>query len=161
MNSGLNCNYGGDNRKMSQETKNKISKGNTGKIVSEETKKKMSEIMKGKNVGKTRTKEQIIKMSEAMKGRFLGRKWTEEQRKKKIGYKMSEEQKKLISESNKGFIPVNKKKVNVYLHLTNEYVGTFESIMESAKQLKISGAHINQVLSGKRNHTHGYYFELA
>lgn len=47
-------------RKLSQETKDKIAKGNRGKVVSEETKKKQSESHKGKTVRKVKCVETDI-----------------------------------------------------------------------------------------------------
>lgn len=44
---GYNIKYGGDNNKMSEETKLKISISNTGKTISEETRKKLSDSHKG------------------------------------------------------------------------------------------------------------------
>ena len=41
---------------------------------------------------------------------------------------------------------------------TGEYVGTYDCYVECAKHLNIGGGHINQVISGKRNHVGGYTF---
>lgn len=58
--------------KLSEDTKQKISKAHKGKSngpMSEESKKKLSDSLKGKNLGKKRTEEQKHKISEALTGR--------------------------------------------------------------------------------------------
>lgn len=88
-----------------------------GKTLSEDTKRKLSEAMKGKpspNKGKTLSEEQKKRISEANKGNtyWLGRHHSEETRRKMseakkgkqtfLGLKHSEETKRRISEWNKG-----------------------------------------------------------
>lgn len=73
---------------VSVETKRKLSEINKGKQFSEETKIKLSESMKGKNKGKRFSEEHKRKMSETHKG-------------KKRGF-FSEETKKKMSEDKKG-----------------------------------------------------------
>ena len=83
INNGYNCESG----------------GNENKIVSDESKQKMSEAMKGENnpmYGKHLTEEQKRKLSEAKKGKYCGEKhpmW---------GKHLTEEQKRKISEGMKG-----------------------------------------------------------
>ena len=81
---------------------------NKGRIFSEETRKKMSESMKGRTSpmkGVTLSEETRKKISEAKKGKKL-KPFTEEHRKKmseaKKGRRLSEETRKKISESKKG-----------------------------------------------------------
>ena len=66
----------------SEETRRKISesmKGRStwikGKTISEEYRKKISESMKGKNKGKIHTVDTIKKISESMKGKNKGKSW--------------------------------------------------------------------------------------
>lgn len=69
---------------LSTEIREKISKAHLGikrKPMSEESKKKLSESLKGKNVGKIRTQEQRSAMSERQKGR-KGNPHTEETKQK-------------------------------------------------------------------------------
>lgn len=83
-----NLKEGGDHPKYTEAVCLKISKANKGRIVSEETKKKLSEIGKGRvspNKGKTMSEEQKLKLSVANKGK-----------------KLSEETKLKVSVSNKG-----------------------------------------------------------
>ena len=124
---GYNLANGGNSLGMhSEESKRKMSKSRKGllvgdknpmwhKVVSVETRKKISEANKGKklkletiqkiankNRGKKRTLESRIKMSNSAKGKII----TEETRKKmslsKTGKKHTEEEKLKISLSNKG-----------------------------------------------------------
>ncbi len=88
-------------KKMSEETKKKLSEANKGKKLSEETKKKIIEFHKG-NKGKKHSEETKKKISEANKGK----KHSEETKKKMIeahkGKKQSEETKKKIGKAHKG-----------------------------------------------------------
>ncbi|MCK5022667.1 MAG: hypothetical protein KAS04_00700 [Candidatus Aenigmarchaeota archaeon] len=117
-------------KKHSDETIRKMSEIKKGKLVSEETKHKMSKSLMGKNKGKKRSAESRRKMSESQrnkviseeglrriaegnKGKNLGRKHSEEAKKKmskaQTGEKshmfekhLSEDQKRKISEAQKG-----------------------------------------------------------
>lgn len=98
---GYNLTEGGDGGVRCDETRRKISEAmkgkpshNKGKLMSEEQKKKMSESQKGKH----HSEETKKKMSISRKGRTGPNK----------GKTMSEEQKKKISESLKGRTPSNK-----------------------------------------------------
>lgn len=94
-----NISYGGDSvmlgRKHSKESRKKMSKTHTGKILSKETKRKLSEITKGKNhylYGKHPSEETKRKLSEAKKG----------DKNNNYNKPRSEETKRKISESNQG-----------------------------------------------------------
>jgi hypothetical protein len=101
-------------RILSQESRRKISeanKGNTnclGKTHSEESKKKMSESQKGntKMLGKTHSEETKRKMSASSKGNtnFLGKTHSEETKRKmsEIKKNPSEETRRKLSEAQKG-----------------------------------------------------------
>ena len=75
------------------------------------------------------------------------------------GMIFSKEHKNNMSLSQKGKSALNKQKVEAYIYKTGEYIGVYESYSDCANQLNIHGGHINQVISGKRNHTHGYTFK--
>jgi len=101
---GYNLTLGGDGRlgyKLSEKTKRKIGEGNLGKIMSNESKEKMSIAAKKRCVGKPSPMD--------------GKKHTEESKQKIIsfltGRKHSEESKRKRSESMKAFIQ-NKKLLN-------------------------------------------------
>lgn len=80
-------------RKLSEKTKQKISKANKGRIVSELTKKKLS--LAGK--GRIMSIETRKKMSLAQKGRKVSKKTRKKISLKKRGKKLLEETKKKIS----------------------------------------------------------------
>ena len=86
-------------KKLSEEHKKKISAGNKGKKMSDEARRKMSEAKKGKtpwNKGKHYTVESKKKMSDANKGKHL-----------------SEETKKKLSEARKGMRWFNNGETNI------------------------------------------------
>lgn len=116
-----NLTDGGDGPSMSEETKQKISKSNTGKVRTNEVKKKMSETRKGKYIGEKNprygikhTPEVIEKLRKANKGEnnaMYGKKRPDLSAINKLrvgvnnpnfGKPMSDEQKKLIGEANSG-----------------------------------------------------------
>jgi len=93
-------------KKLTEETKRKISKSSLGKKLTEETKRKLSEAQ----LGRKHTEETKRKMSEAQ----LGKKRTEETKRKMskslLGRKLTEETKRKMSKSRLGKIPWNKGK---------------------------------------------------
>jgi group I intron endonuclease len=91
---GYNTRAGGDSGgTLSEETKQKLREANIGKKTSLETRKKISEVHKGRR----HTEEAKAKMSRATKGK-----------------KRSPEARKKISEGHKGQIPWNKGKHGIY-----------------------------------------------
>lgn len=90
---------------LSEESKEKIRQKALGRKASEETRRKLSAIRKGKSI---HTEEYKRKQSEKMKGNTygLGRKHSPDSLKKmsesQIGKKLTEETKKKLSESHKG-----------------------------------------------------------
>ncbi len=85
---GYNIKFGGENYRLSEETKIKIGNANKGKKHTEEAKKKMSKSRSGENhfrFGKSLTEEHKEKLRE-----------------KKIGTRFSEDVKKKMSESKRG-----------------------------------------------------------
>jgi group I intron endonuclease len=87
----LNLREAGSRGKHSKESKDKLSIAHTGKIMTDETKKRISENRKGKNTG----------LSNSMYGIGLTGEAKERMRHSKIGTKVSEETKKKMSESAK------------------------------------------------------------
>ncbi len=98
---GYNLTTGGLNRKVSEDTRLKISIANVGKKQSEETRLKISEAM----TGKPKTEEHVNRVAYAN----TGRKHTEEAKRKMRdahkGKLKSEEHKRKISEARKGQRP--------------------------------------------------------
>jgi len=103
---GYNIEKGGSGRgKVSDETKKKLSEVNTGKTLSDETKKKLSEA----NIGKTHSDEAKKKMSEANTGEnnpMFGKPHSDKAKKKiskaHTGKTRSDETKKKLSEAKSG-----------------------------------------------------------
>lgn len=85
---GYNSSEGGKNGLLSEETKKKMSDVRKGHKTSEETKRKISV----KHKGKVYSKETLMKMSESRKGKSPGNK----------GKKMTDEQRRKMSEAKKG-----------------------------------------------------------
>lgn len=102
--------------KHSEETKRKISIGNTGKVVSEQTRAKISAKSKGHpNYNLSHTEEAKAKMSAAFKGKKRSEYFCNQVKKSKQGYrphpsawegatKLRKEKAALIIEINSGFI---------------------------------------------------------
>ena len=132
---GYNLTSGGDYFVMNKEVKIKISKAlkgnknNLGKKHSEETRKKISESLKGHIV----TEEQRKHMSEAAKKRHVP---------------CSEEKRKNLSQN----YP-NKKPVYCI-----ELDKIYESVQECARQLHLHATAVSKVCRGKLNTTGGYHF---
>lgn len=87
-------------RKHSEEAKKKMSERAKNRVVSEETKNKMSAVRKGKK----HSEQAKINMSNAMKGIKKTQSHIDKMRKNKLGKKHSEESKIKISEKLKGII---------------------------------------------------------
>jgi group I intron endonuclease len=93
--SGYNVLPGGNNRKMHESTKKKLSLARIGKKIgpfSEEHRRKLSEANKGQNLGGTLPEETKRKISEANKG----------EKNYMFGKKQTENNKKATSEANRG-----------------------------------------------------------
>lgn len=146
--------------KLSDETKQKISKANKGKVsptkgykLSDETKQKIRSSRKGKycgennpHYGKKHSEKTLKMLSELKKGKRL----TNEQRKAisegHKGKKMSDMQKKKISQA----MPTKKKVINVD---TGEI---FESLMQASEMYNIDKSTLCKVCSGKRKKAGGF-----
>lgn len=132
---GYNETTGGNAPKMSDAAKRKLSeamKGNKnclGRVLSEETKEKISKSQKGR----TFTEEHKQKLSEAAKKRHVP---------------CSEEKKKKLSES----YPHKRK---IYCMETDTI---YESVQECARQLNLFATNISKVCRGIHHTTGGYHF---
>lgn len=75
-----------------------MGKANLGKVASDETREKMSQVRKGK----PHSKEHSENIGKALKGRVITPEWREKLRQAALGRKMSEGAKKKMSDSKKG-----------------------------------------------------------
>ena len=142
---GYNITKGGEGTngyKHTEETRKNIGKIHKGKTLSEETRKKLSEAMKGKNSpmkGKTHTEETRKKLSEAMKGKTL-----------------SEETRKKLSESHKG--KNNPSAKRIYCVELDMY---FDTVTEASEYVGCHRSNISSVLIGNRKTCKGYHWLYA
>ena len=83
---------------ISEETKKKLSEAKKGHLVTEETRKKLSEAKKGKHLSEETRK----KMSAAKKGKHLSEETRNKMSESRKGKHLSEETRKKLSESRKG-----------------------------------------------------------
>ena len=155
---GYNMTDGGGGKSgftISDETKIKMSEKMKGKKLSVETRKKLSETHKGKTTwmkGKHHSQESKQKISEAHRGKKLSdehkRKMSEAQK----GKKHSKEAKNKISEANsKPVLQINKD--------TNEIITEFPSVMEVERQLGFYQSNISMCCNGKRKTVGGFKWQ--
>lgn len=121
---------------MTEEVRKKISQVHKGKTVSEDTKRKISKAMTGKNKGKTVSEEAKRKMSQAHKGKTVT---------------FSEDTKRKLSQS-KNY----KKTPIVAIQKDTGKIRVFESLMECARQLNLNLGNIYKCLKGRRKTCKGY-----
>lgn len=159
--------------KLSEETKLKISKAHTGKrrpSMSEESKKKLSESLKGKNLGKIRSEETKKKLSESLK-RIKRSPLSEETKQKirehnlgKVLGKMNEEHKRKISQALKGKERSKEHRENLSKALkgripTNSERERYLKAMEAGKS---TCPHCGKTTTkGNYNRWHGFNCKLA
>ena len=139
---GYNITKGGEGTnglKHSEETRKKLSEINKGKSLSEEHKKNISKAKKGCEVTEGARK----KMSESHKG----------ENNAMYGKSLSEEHKKNISKANKG--KNNPSATQVYCIELNLY---FNTITEASEYVGCSISNISSVLTGKWKTAKGYHW---
>lgn len=141
--------------------------GGTNKIISDDTRRKLSEKKKdvyvGENnpfYGRHHSEETRKRISESHKGKetwMKGKHHSEESRKKISIAKSnpSEETRRKISESNKGRKPVNRKPVLQYSK-EGEFIREFETVTSASIELGIEITHICAVCKGKLKTSGGY-----
>lgn len=145
--------------------------GSTGVPWTEERKEKFKKLMSGENnpcFGKPKSEETRKKLSDALKGRVV----TEDTRKQisesMKGVQKSEETRKKMKEAaskrtNKmptGKDHHNSKSINQY-DLNGNFIKTFESIHQAAKELSIQPNGICLNCKGKLKTTGGYIFKYG
>ncbi|AGE48815.1 GIY-YIG catalytic domain-containing endonuclease [Paramecium bursaria Chlorella virus AP110A] len=187
---GYNLKEGGGNGKMSEESKQKMSKAHIGKTLSDEHKQKLSEALVGKKCtnetkqklskahrGKTLSEETKQKMSEAQtdeKNHMYGKTHTEESKQKMseamtgeknpmYGKTLSDEHKKKMSDATSGEKHYASKKVYQYT-IGGTYVNSYGSCGEAAQALgKTDGSSVGKCARGKQPSAYGFkwlYTEL-
>ena len=156
---GYNSTTGGEGYILSAETKKKISESLKGKHLSEETKKKMSESRKGRHLPEETKK----KISESRKGRQL----SEEQRQKlseslkgekhpNYGKHLSEETRRKLSESLKGANNSCSRPVLQLDKETGEVIAEFAGAREAERVTGIYHSNISKVCRGLQKSSGGY-----
>ena len=134
----VNRSWGGPSNigyKQTNKNKSKISKIMKNKVVSLETRKKLSEINKGKNhpnYGKHLSEETKNKISKANKGRLRTKDWLNK-----------------LSESHKGKISNNRKRVYC-IELDIKFESCQHAIQYMKDEYNINCSHLNAVCNGKR-----------
>jgi group I intron endonuclease len=164
-NNGYNIEPGGNlNKRLSEETKQKIREAHLGRRHSYETRQKMSQSRIGENngmYGKNHSEESKRKMSESKKGKPghpRSEKQKEAARRANIGKVVSEETRRKISEANKGNVPVHKNLNPVYCL---ELDMIFDNPSNAGKELNISSSNIIGCCEGKRKTCGGYHWRYA
>ncbi len=167
-------------RKVTDITRDKISKALTGKSLSEEHRKKLSLAKKGKpshRKGYKFTPKEIERSKIAHKGQNMGHPTSPETREKirkaLTGRKLSPERIAKMSEYRKGIKQsrevVEKRKIGMHkYYLENgikvrcvELDTIYPTVSEAAKELNLLKANIYKVLHGERNITGGYHWEYV
>lgn len=154
--------------------------GMSGYTLSEETRKKMSEIQKGENnsfygkhhleetrkklseshKGKKFSQETRIKMSESRKGKKRSEETKQKIRLKAKGRKASEETKEKMSEAKKGIPNIKLSKPVLQIDMiTNEIIAEFSATMEVERQLGFIHNHISACCKGKQKTAYGYIWK--
>lgn len=151
---GMNCNEGGSNRKLSEETKEKLSKVRKGKKLSKEHRKILSEAQKGRK----HSEETKTKISESQMGeknhRFGKNTPHSEETKKKIG---AGRKGKLHTEESKRMMSLNRTPITRAIIVDGIL---FNSIKEAAKIIGINLSTLKWRLNSK-NWTNVVYADLV
>lgn len=134
--------------------------GSCAETVSEQTRLKLSKVLKGKT-GHKWTEEEKQKQRQRFKDRLFTEDWKKKISESKkgsgnamFGTKHSEEHKRKIAES----VIRNSKKKKVFC-LENNTI--YVSLSECGRQLGIPNNKISQVCKGKRKSVHNYHFVYA
>lgn len=156
-------NLGAKLPKLSEEHKRKISELNKGKKLSFETRKKMSDSWKNRSPMTNKTRKKISESKKGEKnygygkpGTMLGKKHSKKSLKKmsdiKKGKKQTRQTKEKISKA-------NKKPIKVFLYKTGEFIENFDSLKECSKKLNITIQDISNTLKKRQRYAKGYTFE--
>lgn len=160
--------FGGSGVVVSQETRKKLSEKSRGRKMPEYAKTKISESLKGHCVSEE-TKNKISNSLKAknMKGKIVVSEETKEKlRIANTGKKVSEKTKNILREKCSGWHHTEeaKKKISeknkkiVYCFETNK---VYCSLIEAANELQVKSCYISEVCKGKRKMTKGLHFKFA
>lgn len=167
---GYNIQHGGSsNGKHADETKEKISKANKGRMPwiygghhSEETKKKISDFHKGSHLPENTRK----KISESLKGKKQSPETVRKRTEANRGRVVSEETRKKISEANKGRKVVQsletRKKISKTLStpvLCIETGVVYCGAREASRQMGLQSSSISRCCNGKIRQTGGFHWK--
>lgn len=171
---GYNISVGGRNgttlnRKMSDETKTKMSKIRLGIKFSDDHKKNISKSLTGKIISEE-TKNKMSESQKKIKHNPLSLETKTKMSKIRLGIKLSDETKNKMSESHKGekngffgkkhsdeFL-IKKRKPILEISNTNEIIREWKSIKIASKTLNLHESGIINVLKGKNKTTKGFKF---
>ena len=170
---GYNLKEGGDNGKLSEETKQKISEAHIGKTHTEETKQKISESLIGK-IHAEETKQKIGEAQQGEKSYWYGKrgeetsmygKFQSEETKRKIseslfGRTLAEGHRKKIGEAQRGEKSHMSKRVYQY-DLEGKFLGSFGSTGEASRHLEKDGSSIRACARGKQNTAYGFKWSYS
>nr|DAG32495.1 MAG TPA: intron associated endonuclease [Caudoviricetes sp.] len=154
---GYNLKSGGENNRLSEETKRKISDAHKGKTFSDEQRKNISEGHKGgtitdehkkriseANKGKKLSDETKMKIGQASLGRNVGRKHTEEE--------LEKMRKKKKCKNGR----VYHKNTVMQLSEDGDVINVYESMNEAFRKTHINSGHISECCRDIRKMAGGY-----
>jgi group I intron endonuclease len=136
---GLNCRFTKTNDRSgfcSQETKQKMSKSQTNRIITEEHRKNIGKAL----IGGKRSQETKQKMSQSLKGK-----------------KVSEETKQKMSQSQKLWKRKTKQVIQYDTHLN--IIQAFSSVKEAAEFFKVHESNIRDAVNGRSKTSNGYVWK--
>lgn len=159
---GYNLKEGGGNKKLSKETKERLSKINLGKKLSDETRAKISKSSKGRR----HTEEATEKMSKSNKGKTVSKECKLRLASISKAH-WSCDSKKLEMAKTKGACLFYVYRVIKYTGIPKrkcfnpkeyEYTGSWINQQQCARDLGLKSKHINSCLSGKGKFHNMYFF---
>ena len=153
---------------LSDETKQKLREANTGRVLTEETRTKISNAMKGdKNpfYGKKHSEESKKKMSESRKGKpgwNKGIPMSEEQKAKlsamRTGTKASNETRQKMSEARKGAKNSTARKVVQY-DIDGNFIRVWDYIKQASETLNINRCSIGECCRNEQKTAGGFIWK--
>lgn len=166
---GYNLKSGGENNKLSEETKKKIGEANRGRPLSEEHRKKLADVHTGKtityeikillsniNKGKVLSDETKRKIGQAAIGRNIGRKHTEEELEKMRNSRKNKNGGRVVGSKTKKENPAYHKKPVMQFTKDGDFIKEYESVMEASRQTNIRNGHISRCCNGGSKTAGGY-----